>query len=206
MNKSYLSLIILLIFSFGCAQWQVAPSYEPVGSVSGVGAKKIYVGKIEPTLVSAESDVNIVGFSIDPQSFLKKDIGKYLADAIREESEKTGIFLPLKSSIAADFEITGEVKEFYYKMSVEEIPMKGEGYAYYYKADFNLHVNCIVKQKSGGIMEKNYTSINEHATVYHTLTNWEKPFTEDLNIVIFEIVEELFSDIGKTFITHIEIK
>ncbi len=160
-------------------------------------AREIYIEKIQSLKVFPESDVTILGFSIDPQSFLKKDIGKYLSDAIKEEGEKIGIYTNVMSGTTADFVISGEAKEFSYRMSVEEIPMRGEGYAYYYKADFNLHVNCIVKQKGGGIMEKNYTSINEHATVYHTLTNWEKPFTEDLNLVISEIVEEIFTDIEK---------
>ncbi len=203
MFKSKLSLIIVLILTIGCAEWGVAPSYEPSGSLLGVTAGKIYVGKIESAMVSPESEVNILSFTIDPQSFLKKDIGRYLSIAIREEGAKTGIYLPVASSVTADYEISGTVKKFSYTMNVEEIPMKGEGYAYYYKADFFLLLNCMVKQKGGGIMEKEYSSSNEHATVYHILTNWEKPFIEDLNLVISEIVEELFIDIEKTFVKGI---
>lgn len=203
MYKSHFVFIILLMLTFGCAEWKATPSYETAGSISGISQRKVFVQRFKSAMVSPESDVNILGFTIDPQSFLAKDIGKYVSNAIENEAEKTGIYFPVASSVNADLEISGEVKMFHYNMKVDEIPMKGEVYAYYYKASFNLLVNCVVKLKGGGIFKKDYTSTNDHATIYHTLTNWEKPFTEDLNLVIYEIVEELFHDIEKTFIKDI---
>lgn len=195
-----LVFIVLLILTLGCAEWKATPSYQTAGSISGITQRKVFIQRFKSTIVSPESDVNILGFTINPQSFLAKDIGNYVSAAIENEAEKTGIYLPIASSVNADLEISGEVKMFHYNMKVDEIPMKGEVYAYYYKANFNLQVNCVVKLKGVGIFEKDYTSTNEHATIYHTLANWENPFTEDLNLVIYEIVEELFHDIEKTFI------
>jgi len=203
MYKSRLVFIILLILTSGCAEWKATPRYETAGSISGITQRKVFINRFKSAMVSPESEVNILGFTIDPQSFLAKDIGNYVSTAIENEAEKTGIYFPVASSVNADLQISGAVKMFHYNMKVDEIPMKGEVYAYYYKASFNLQVNCVVKLKGGGIFEKDYTSTNEHATIYHTLTNWEKPFTEDLNLVIYEIVEELFHDIEKTFIEGI---
>lgn len=200
MYKYNFFIAVLLILTLGCAEWKATPNYETTGSISGVTQRKVFVERFKSEIVSPESDVNILGFTIDPQSFLAKDIGKYVSAAIENEAEKTGRYFPVSSSVNADLEISGEVKMFHYNMKVDEIPMKGEVYAYYYKANFNLQVNCVVKIKGGGIFEKDYTSTNDHATIYHTLANWEKPFTEDLNLVIYEIVEELFHDIEKTFI------
>ena len=197
MSLSRFFLVTLLISSIGCARWGVSPSYEPVGSLSGSNSKKIYIGKIQSTLVSKESDVNILGFTIAPEPFLKKDIGRYLAEAIKKEGEETHFFTPAMSSAAADYDISGKVEEFSYTMKVEEVPMKGEGYAYFYSAEFYLTFHSIVKQNGTIILEKVYPASKRHATVYNTLTNWEIPFTEDLNLLIFEIVDEVFRDIEK---------
>lgn len=197
MFKLRLSLILLLILSLGCARWGVAPRYEPVGSLAARTSKKVYVGEIQSTLVSKESNVNILGFTIDPVSFLRRDIGQYLSDAVEREGSE--IFYVVKSNTDADYEISGKVLEFSYKMKVEEVPMRGEGYAYFYSAEFHITFRCLIEQKGTMALEKTYTADKQHATIYHTLTNWEIPFTEDLNLVVFDVVEDILKDLSKKF-------
>jgi len=196
-SKVFLSFFALFFFFSGCARWGIVPTYSPQGYLAHTASRKVYVSKISSPKVLANSEVDILGFSIDPSKFLEKDISEYIADGIKREGERADVLISVNNPDEADYTIGGNVKEFGFKMRVEEVPIKGEGYAYYYNVSLHLVYHCIISKKETVILEKDYSSQQEHATIFHYLGRWETLFTEDMNVLVFRTLQNMFEDIEK---------
>jgi len=182
----------------GCAvRWGISPVYSPLGYTPYTETKRVF---LEPVIFSgnlSESSVDILGFRIKPEDFLSKPIEKHVEEAIKKEGTASGLFMFKNSPECTDYLIKAEVKEFKFTITIEEVPVKGEGYAYYYRVDMWMILCCEVSKNGRNIISKVYPSKLSHATLFHYLGKWEILFTEDLNSLVFRAISQLFDDIER---------
>ena len=189
---------ILFFILCGCAvRWGISPVYSPMGYTPYTETKSVFLESVSFSGNLTESSVDILGFRIKPENFLSKPIERHVDEAIKKEGEYSGLFIFKTRPESAEYLIKAEVKEFNFIIKIEEVPVKGEGYAYYYRVDMGMKLYCEVSKNGRIIISEMYPSELSHATLFHYLGKWEILFTEDLNSLVFRAISQLFDDIER---------